>query len=33
MRSTEEVYTQPIGLDVGTSRIVAARATGKKYGF
>lgn len=33
MRSTEEVYTQPIGLDVGTSRIVTARATGKKYGF
>jgi hypothetical protein len=33
MSGAEEVYTQPIGLDVGTSRIVVARATGKKYGF
>src|ERR1022692_3223307 len=30
-RGTEKVYTHPIGLDVGTSRIVVARATGKKY--
>lgn len=33
MSNTEEVYTQPIGLDVGTSRIVVARAAGKKYGY
>jgi len=33
MSSTEEVYIQPIGLDVGTSRIVAARALGKKYAY
>jgi hypothetical protein len=33
MGTSEEVYTQSIGLDVGTSRIVAARAAGKKYGF
>jgi hypothetical protein len=33
MSSTEEVYMQPIGLDVGTSRIVAARAAGKKYSY
>jgi hypothetical protein len=33
MSSADEVYTQPIGLDVGTSRIVVARAAGKKYGF
>jgi hypothetical protein len=31
MSTSEEVYTQPIGLDVGTSRIVVARAAGKKY--
>ncbi len=31
MSSPEDVYTNPIGLDVGTSRIVAARAAGKKY--
>jgi hypothetical protein len=31
--SSEEVNTQPIGLDVGTSRIVVARATGKKYEY
>jgi len=31
MSSAEEVYTNPIGLDIGTSRIVAARAGGKKY--
>jgi hypothetical protein len=33
MSTAEEVYTQPIGLDVGTSRIVAARAAGKKYSY
>lgn len=33
MSSPEEQYTQPVGLDVGTSRIVVARAAGKKYGF
>lgn len=33
MSTTEEVYTQPIGLDVGTSRIVVARAAGKKYTY
>jgi len=33
MASAEEVYTQPMGLDVGTSRIVVARATGKKYEY
>jgi hypothetical protein len=33
MTGAAEVYTQPIGLDVGTSRIMAARTTGKKYGF
>jgi hypothetical protein len=33
MSTAEEVYTQPIGLDVGTSRIVVARAAGKKYSF
>src|SRR5580704_18792674 len=33
MSGTEEVYTQPIGLDVGTSRIVVARSAGKKYGY
>lgn len=33
MSSEEEVYTQPIGLDVGTSRLVAARASGKKYEY
>jgi len=33
MSSAEEVNTQPIGLDVGTSRIVVARAAGKKYEY
>ncbi|HEX4137854.1 MAG TPA: hypothetical protein VHY84_24805 [Bryobacteraceae bacterium] len=33
MNTTDDIYTQPIGLDVGTSRIVVARAAGKKYGF
>jgi len=33
MESSEEVKSQPIGLDVGTSRIVVARAAGKKYDY
>ena len=33
METSEEVNTQPIGLDVGTSRIVVARAAGKKYEY
>ncbi len=33
METSEDVNTQPIGLDVGTSRIVAARAAGKKYEY
>ncbi len=31
--ATEETYTQPIGLDVGTSRIVVARTQGKRYSY
>src|SRR5215472_6298673 len=27
----KETYSQPLGLDVGTSRIVVARSTEKKY--
>jgi len=30
---SEEEYTQPIGLDVGTSRIAAARSAGKGYRY
>jgi ribosomal protein L13 len=33
VNTTDDIYTQPIGLDVGTSRIVVARAAGKKYAF
>jgi len=33
MDTAEESKTQPIGLDVGTSRIVVARAAGKKYEY
>jgi hypothetical protein len=33
MSKTEEDYIQPIGLDVGTSRIVAARKTEKGYRY
>jgi len=33
MSSPDEVYTQPLGLDVGTSRIVVARSAGKKYEY
>ncbi len=31
--TTEETYTQPIGLNVGTSRIVVARTQGKRNGY
>lgn len=31
MNTTEQEYTHPLGLDVGTSRIVAARSVEKKY--
>lgn len=31
MNNTEQVAAQPIGLDIGTSRIVAARTADKKY--
>jgi hypothetical protein len=31
MHDAEQKYTQPIGLDVGTSRIVVARVTDKRY--
>ncbi len=33
MSKTEQEYTQPLGLDVGTSRIVVARFTDKKYTY
>lgn len=33
MDSSEEMNLQPVGLDVGTSRIVVARAAGKKYEY
>jgi hypothetical protein len=33
MSSSDEVYTQPMGLDVGTSRIVVARGAGKRYEY
>src|SRR5271157_3924262 len=33
MSTSEEAYTQPIGLDVGTSRIVVARSADKKYRY
>jgi hypothetical protein len=33
MNKTEQEYTQPMGLDVGTSRIVVARYTDKKYTY
>lgn len=31
MHDAEQKYSQPIGLDIGTSRIVVARVTDKKY--
>ncbi|HEY1339145.1 MAG TPA: hypothetical protein VGF59_16650, partial [Bryobacteraceae bacterium] len=34
MSNTEQQpYTEPLGLDVGTSRIVVARSAGKKYEY
>lgn len=33
MSKTDEQYTQPIGLDVGTSRIVVARAGERRYEY
>ena len=33
MNNAEQTYTQPLGLDVGTSRIVVARADDKKYRY
>src|SRR4051812_10490592 len=33
MNKAEQEYTQPLGLDVGTSRIVVARTTDKKYAY
>jgi hypothetical protein len=33
MSKPEQDYTQPLGLDVGTSRIVAARTTDKRYEY
>ena len=33
MSKTEQEYTQPLGLDVGTSRIVAARSNDKRYEY
>jgi hypothetical protein len=33
MNNAEETYTQPLGLDIGTSRIVVARSADKKYQY
>src|SRR5215467_9431876 len=33
MNATEQEYTQPLGLDVGTSRIVVARSADKRYAY
>ena len=33
MKDTEQNYVEPLGLDVGTSRIVVARNTDKKYHY
>jgi len=33
MNNSEETYTQPLGLDIGTSRVVVARSTDKKYQY
>src|SRR5437660_12102436 len=33
MSQTENAYVQPLGLDVGTSRIVVARNTERKYQY
>src|ERR1035438_9962423 len=33
MNNPEQEYTQPLGLDIGTSRIVVARNADKKYQY
>ena len=33
MSNNEEIYTEPLGLDIGTSRIVVARNADKKYRY
>ena len=33
MNNAEQEYTQPLGLDIGTSRIVVARNADKKYQY
>src|SRR5262245_5379014 len=33
MSKTEQDYTQPLGLDVGTNRIVVARTAERKYDY
>ncbi|HUB80988.1 MAG TPA: hypothetical protein VMB03_19420 [Bryobacteraceae bacterium] len=33
MNNAEELYTQPLGLDIGTSRVVVARNADKKYHY
>jgi hypothetical protein len=33
MNSSEEAYTQALGLDIGTSRIVVARNLDKQYQY
>ena len=33
MNNLEQDYTQPLGLDVGTSRVVVARAKDKKHEY
>lgn len=33
MNTAEQDYTQPLGLDVGTSRIVVARSSDKRYAY
>jgi len=33
MKTPQSDYTQPVGLDVGTNRIVVARDTGKRYEY
>lgn len=33
MNNTEQEYTQPVGLDIGTSRIVVARNADKRYQY
>ena len=33
MNNAEDSYTQPLGLDIGTNRIVVARSADKKYQY